>query len=489
MISNEGWRAKHTALLALIVLLALLTRLYGITGESAWHDEALTLKHIAAPTLSAYVEAAFEEDPWTLLSQGYHHVQYAWRSVFGPSELSIRLLSVALSLLTLPLIAGMGYLLSGVRAGLLAAALFAFAMPHVYYAQETRFYALITFESALAMLGLLMLLQRRSAVGGAVHLIGNAAALFTHAFTPLLFAAQGAFLLGHWRRQPAKLVLWFVCQVALIVCFFAWVRWGIAYEFGARSETLNDLPPTWREFIMTYVVFAGGRFSNIAPSEYMPLGLSLDGLVALAIFGCGMLGVSGLSLYRADARNPRLFLLAWLLVPVVLLFLVSLGWRPAFFYRYVLASSIPLLLLAAIALTSIRSDRIRRGAIAALLVALAWQNFALERPFRPDFRAFATEVHADSPADGVLAMKYFVSLGAQYNLGDEYEVHTLYGMNDLQHEIRQRLSDGGALWVVFHRWHAYGSFEEPLESDGIDWTRHEYAGIPPLVAYRLEVQP
>jgi len=476
--------------LIVVLCVAAVARLWGILDESPWNDEVLTLKHIGLPTQAEYLKAAFEEDPWLILSQGYYRVQYAWRSVFGPSVLSIRLLSVALSLASLPLIALMGHRLFGARAGIAAAALCALSLVQVYFAQETRFYALLYLEAGVAMLGLLLALQGRR-TAWLLHGAGNAALLVTHAFTPLLFAAQGVFLLWHWRARPALIALWAAAHFAMLGVSFLWTQYGLRYDFADKTQAYNDVLPGWRELVMSYVVFAGGRVSNHAPGPYMPGGVSLDwgvtllvaGLAAGCVAWCLRGGMSNASTW--NRRDSAVFLLAWLVIPVVLLFAASHLWKPVFQYRYVLYAAAPLMLLAGGGLAAIPAKKLR--VVVAMLLAgmMAWQTFALERPLRPAFNAFAIVVNNFPPPDGVLSLKPFVGRAAQFALGPEREVTVLYGLDDLLHETDLRLKDGGGLWAVFHQWSDFERLESALDGRGYYFEPWQLYGIPPLHAYRI----
>lgn len=471
------FRIGYTFILLAILLVATLTRLFGITMESPWNDEALTLRHVAAPSFAEYLKGVFDEDPWLVLSQGYYWVQYGWVSLFGPSVLSVRLLSVTLSVACIPLIAAMGSLVHSPRAGLLAGLLFALSLVQTYFGQETRFYALLNLEAMVAMLGLLLALHGRARLGWALHAAGNVALLVTHAFTPLLFAAQGLFLCWHWRRAPLRLLGWTAAQGALLGAFFLWTKYGIAYDFADKTQAYNDVPPTWREFVMTYIVFAGGRFSNEDPGKYM---LSLDWPVTIMVVGLTLLGL--LHLFR-QRRDTAVFLLCWMLIPVALLFVASLLWRPVFQYRYVLPSAVPFMLLAAIGWRAIPSARARAVALCSLVVCLAWQQAMLPRPMRPDFNAFARQV-MDSPAP-VLAMKPFVARAARLALPEGSEVVTLYGMNDLLHEMDFRLDRKENVYLIFHHWIDFSKLKQHLLDSGAMFNYQQIGGIPPLTVYEV----
>jgi uncharacterized membrane protein len=371
----------------------------------------------------------------------------------------------------------MGALMHSPRAGLVAALLYALSLVQTYYGQEARFYALLNFEAMVSMLGLLLALHGRVRTGWLLHALGNTALLLTHAFTPLLFAAQGLFLCWHWRRAPLRLLAWMAAHGALLVVFFLWTKYGIAYDFADKTQAYNDVPPIWRELVMAYVVFAGGRFSNEDPGKYM---LSLDWPVTIMVAGLTLVGL--LHLFR-QRRDTAVFLVCWLVVPVILLFVASLLWRPVFQYRYVLPSAVPLLLLTAMGWRMLPSIRARASVLCALVACMAWQQAMLPRPMRPDFNAFARQVR-DSPAP-VLAMKPFVARAARLALPEESEVLTLYGMNDLLHEASLRMERQDQAWLLFHHWADFSNLERSLQEMGWNFSRTEYGGMPPLVAYRL----
>ncbi len=88
----------------------------------------------------------------------YYLLLHYWMALVGDSPYSIRLLSVLFGVATIPIIYLIGKRMSGVVMGLIAAVFLAFSPYHIYYAQETRMYTLLTFNAAVAIYALVRLL-------------------------------------------------------------------------------------------------------------------------------------------------------------------------------------------------------------------------------------------------------------------------------------------------------------------------------------------
>jgi 4-amino-4-deoxy-L-arabinose transferase-like glycosyltransferase len=144
--------------LALVLALALVVRLAGIASRPIWYDEAFSIllaeqgpSAILNGTLATDIDSsAAEEHP-----PAYYFMLWGWMQAFGNSLISVRLLSVALSLgivVCIYLIAN--HLFNPPTA--LIAAIFSAILPfQIHYGQEIRMYVLLTFWLCLATYALL----------------------------------------------------------------------------------------------------------------------------------------------------------------------------------------------------------------------------------------------------------------------------------------------------------------------------------------------
>lgn len=492
---NASPPTSRGALLILLAIIALGTalRLAAITQESAWGDEALTTACYPATSFSDCMDCVFAEDSRLRLAPMYYWVQYAWSLIAGGSLTSLRLLSVALSIVATLQIFALGRLIAGNTAGLWAAALFNLSLFQVYYGQEVRFYALMNVFALAALHGLALYLRNPRLQFLALCAAGNALLIWTHTFSVVFIFAQGFLLLGWW-KQPRTILPWFTAHGLMALALFAWLAF-LDYDFAGQSAAYRDMPAGPRELANTFLQFAGGRFSNINPAPWMPLGFSADLLIAASTAALAAYALFKSWSKKAEAatspglsRSDAALLLIAFIGPVLGLYLLNWYWRPCFFSRYVVYAALPLQLLAATGLSAIPRTRLLQRKVAIFLLLLfAWQHLALPRPFRADYGELARVVAADpSHHRAVIALKPFNFDAAEYALRDQYvSVELLHGFKEMVAVAQRRSAAGESVWAVFYRWDDTAAFEQALKASGATVTRHETAGMPPLDVYHI----
>ena len=488
---------SRTPLLPLLVIIALGTalRLAAITQESAWGDEALTTACYPATSFANCMNCVFAEDSRLRLAPVYYWVQYAWSLIAGGSLVSLRLLSVALSIIATLQLFALGRLIAGNRAGLWAVALFSLSLFQVYYGQEVRFYALMNVFALAALHGLTLYLRDQRFLHLALCAAGNGLLIWTHTFCVVFVFAQGFLLLGWW-KQPRSIIPWFAVHGIMALALFGWLAL-LDYDFAGQSAAYRDMPAGPRELANTFLQFAGGRFSNINPAPYMTLGFSADLLIAAS-----MTALAGYALFNAfsirgdatptGATQSDAGLLAIAFVgPVLGLYLLNWYWRPCFFSRYVVYAALPLYLLAGIGLSTIPRGVMQRTASIFVLLLFAWQHLALPRPFRADYGELARAVAADpSHHRVVIALKPFNFDAAEYALRDQdVPIELLHGFKEMVGVATARATAGESVWAVFYRWDDTRAFEEALKASGVTVIRYPSVGMPPLEIYQAIVEP
>ncbi len=227
----------------LIVALAVGLRFWRLNGQSLWADEgnsaALALRRWADISQAA---AADIHPPL------YYWLLNLWVKIFGLSESGLRSLSAVVAAATVGLTFDLGRRLFGRVAGLLAAFLLAVAPLPVYYAQEARMYALLTFwATALAASFVIFLQQEMVEVSpgrrdppligttpGFVFAVTAILGLYTHYLFPLLLVVINlvyvAWLISTWASpfRRLRVVRWLFLHLVIVFGFWAWA--GIAIE-------------------------------------------------------------------------------------------------------------------------------------------------------------------------------------------------------------------------------------------------------------------
>ena len=191
--------APWLSVMLLVLLLAAGLRFHRLGAQSLWYDEGVAWGH-ATRSLSELVPR---------LQNNVHVPVYfaalgIWEDLAGDSEFALRSLSAFASVLGVAWTYALGMRLFHPLAGVTAAAFVALNSFSVYYAQETRMYAMLTAIAACAM-WLFARQLRRLGKGASRHerrdivLLGvvNALGMYTHVAYALVLLSQGVVWL--WR--------------------------------------------------------------------------------------------------------------------------------------------------------------------------------------------------------------------------------------------------------------------------------------------------
>jgi len=126
-----------------------------LLGEKGmWLDEAFSV-WIANHTVPEMLEWVVRIDQHPPL---YYFLLHYWVVLIGDDPYYARLLSALFGAATIPVIYLIGKRMSGVVMGLAAAVILAVSPFHIYFAQETRMYTLLTFNAAVAIYALVRIL-------------------------------------------------------------------------------------------------------------------------------------------------------------------------------------------------------------------------------------------------------------------------------------------------------------------------------------------
>ena len=237
--------------LLVVLLLAFALRVYRLEGQSLWYDEAVTA-HVASQGISELTRWTADDIQPPL----YYYVVAGWTWLAGRGEWALRFPSVCFSLLTVALMWSLARRLfgagrSGQMAGLVAALLAAISPLYVYYAQEARMYAQLTFLGALAGYALLkattddgrrttdersrssIVGRRSSVIWWLAFVLASVAALYTHYFAAFLLLAYGVCVIqacipGLIRpesrgRAARQLAVFGGAALAIVILYLPWL--------------------------------------------------------------------------------------------------------------------------------------------------------------------------------------------------------------------------------------------------------------------------
>jgi mannosyltransferase len=460
----------YGSLVLAATLLAFALRALTLLSQSLWRDEVDALLFATRP-LSQLLEMfrqPGQNGPLFFLALR------PWLAATGHSEFALRFPSALFGALSVPIIYLLLTRVAGRPVALIAASLTATAPYGVWYGQEAKMYALLTVLGPASLLAILWLREKRGWQPWAALYILTSLAAYTHLLAALILPVQLLWLvLLPWSERPVRRVAGaLIYLLALVLPYVPLLRWA-PQLLASGSDTGHPFTPLGQIVQILAGAFSRGAL-GIQPITLLPYVVAL----VAGIFLWPVLPVEHRSarqgrgpewLWRspaegtARARSVALLLL-WLMLPVLLVYLVSLR-APVFTDRYLIWAMPAYLALLACGIVALaRWWRPLGFAAAGLILALNGWSMYLQasQPIKADFRAAAAYVVARyRPGDKIMYQipynRYTFSYYASGRQDPEDPAwagvegpYTNYGMTEAEADAWMASHLGGArvVWLV-----------------------------------------
>lgn len=322
-----------------LVALGIALRGFDLGKQSLWIDEGYTA-YLAGLTPVKYVINVLHTVR-NILPPLYFTLLHYWTAVFGFSEVSLRFPSLVFGVLLIPLLYRFVTRTYGPRVGLLAAGATTFSLFQIRYSQEARMYELLALLSVISLHLLTRVLGQSGRRQVILLAVTNALIVYTHHYGALLIVTEVVYvgILYAARDLDRKQLR----RVLIAAGLFGGMVLPWALIFVNQLSKVNQypwLPPvSLRSVYDVLVYFAGSP-------------LCLLGLVILIGYGAyGYRDLPGrLRQRKGLTPRERQYLLLWLvfLLPILLAFGYSALAAPVFGQKYLIASSVAMLVLAAL---------------------------------------------------------------------------------------------------------------------------------------------
>ena len=372
------------------------------TRSGLWLDEALTVDIARLP---------LHEIPHALKQDGapplYYYLLHFWIQLFGQSNDAVRSLSGLFAVLTLPVGWLCGRRFGGRTVAWTMLVLLASAPFAVYYATESRMYALVILLTGLGFLALQRAVTHpRPANLVAVGVVA-AALLYTQYWSLYLVGMVAIWLIAsivraRRRGRPEK-APW-PALVALVVGSLLFVPWLPTFFYQSKhTGTPWAAPPNFSAVINALTGFTDNQGSTLqtATNQGRLLAVIYFAMLALAVFGVGLTGrIIELDLRtRPRARGVGFVVLGTLFAAIA----GGIITASAFSSRYAAVVFLPFLLLIALGTTTLLNPITRvimvGLAVIAGLVSSA-QNVTTQRT---QANAVAAAINAQAKPGDIIA--------------------------------------------------------------------------------------
>jgi len=347
---NQAAAPSRREIAALAAILAVAGAIRAASADyPLWFDELASLVFAGQPITHLWSGWMVRESNPPL----YYTLLRGWIALFGESDRTLRLLSVAIGLGGIAAAWALARRLGGAVAGLVAAALLAVSAAHVDFSQAVRGYALAYGAALLATFAAVGFLERRRFGWLALYAAATLVALYAHTTMAVFAALAGMTTLWLVRRDRRAALGWIVANVVILA---GWAWWGWI------SLRQMAMPRTTFDWIASPSLADAARMTETAylPPYGAPTGIAGHALLAALIVAIVMLA------WRD--RRPGIVLLAVLAIgaPIVLALLSQI--RPILLPRTTWWGSGLAVVLVAVALSRARPQRLAVALTAALVL-------------------------------------------------------------------------------------------------------------------------
>lgn len=397
---NTAYRYRVHILLLIILLIALLARLYALGKESIWLDEATSLM-LARMDLAELVR-------WTardIHPPLYYILLHFW-IVLGDSEAILRGLSVLAGVLNVLAIYALGRELFDAPTGLLSACFLALDPFHIWYSQETRMYAWTALLFSAIVWAALLYLHRPRQLALGLYVALAVAGLYTHYYTLFALLLTNLWALYALMRKHIPWRSWWYwvgAQLVVLLLFLLWLPNLLAIMGGGGGWlAFTERGPSLAVLAQTAIFYMVG----MARTEYPLLARRLGYVTFALASGCAMwsgiakqqpMGNRRRSMTAFTAREAVWLTASYLVLPLGIAWVASQVFKPMYSARYMLPFLMPFLLLVAWGIRQL-SGKLLPLAMTCLLVLIMGTGIFLQARTleKPDWRGWAARIQEES---------------------------------------------------------------------------------------------
>jgi mannosyltransferase len=317
-------RISISLLLLGIILVGLGLRLYCLTKEDIWYDEAITIK-AAKMSLRDMVHFTSSGSHETGFPPVYYLLMKGWITIFGDSPTAVRMSSAICGIFTILAIYGIGRKLFNEPLGLYMALLMAVSPLDIYYSQETRAYALQVLLLCMADYFFILALEKDAR--GGWYAVTMISAIYIHFFSS--FVWFGLFLfhfiyLWNGKKVFSEVIKGLFSQWIILVGIFPLLIVKIMYY---SPHLINWVEPFKLSFYrQTLIHLMFGVVKTYTHVMYIA-GMSIIALCfAVSLYHLIVVWLQNKS---SNPKSPNIYqtgLLAWVLFlgPVLIFTIISL---------------------------------------------------------------------------------------------------------------------------------------------------------------------
>ncbi|MEO8088342.1 MAG: glycosyltransferase family 39 protein [Bacteroidota bacterium] len=422
-----------------LLLLNCILKFYGIGYSSFWIDEAYSVSEAQRSITGIFQDCAATDNP-----PFYFILLHCWCKVFGITENAVRSMSAVFSIASVLLLFYFARKNLSLATAIFVSLIFSLSNQHLFYAQETRNYALVFLLTLISAIYYSKLFSEGKIKSLIFLTLINILLIYTHYIAGFLVACEGIVALIFFRSHRKFFFQILLSCILVILMMVPWI-----------SNVLKHIPeegkfwlqkPTFYNFKGLYIDFAGNKIVTVL----------MFGIIALGSY----------SLYRQRRKQLNLapvfnsiFFITWAFVVPIIVYMIAF-YRPVFLTRYLLYCSIGFYLSTGLSLEALKLKPQLKFSIAILL--LFCMTFSLElHPEREEQWREAVDlvkrikskndlvIVSVSYTNNVFSYYYDINIFRQYNDIDELlKKENIFSMSTLDEASFKMLPLSGKIILI-----------------------------------------
>jgi len=399
--------------LILITFLAFVLRIARLDFQPLWWDEGWTVYFATSDIPSMVARTAIDIHP-----PFYYLLLHLWILFLGSSPFAIRFFSLLVGVISLPLIFLVARRLFNPSVGLFATLVWAVAPFPIYYSQEARMYALVTFLGLLSTCFALQIGKRlkegQTPIGlWAGYILTTTAAAYTQYYGAFIPLAQTLYILARRNRPP--ILKWLAAQAIWLLLYTPWILFAgskLVDYVATKLVKEADLPLGLATYMGSHLATFG--LGHLPEATY----LAWLGIIPLFFAALGAGSALWALASRASLKQEEealgegaLFLLLYLFVPLLSGFLINLRFpfRAVGVERLLLLATPAFYITVALGLFSLKGKRTLLYLAGLILIALCGFSllnfYTIPRYAEDDYRPLIARLEAlAQPEDVILVV-------------------------------------------------------------------------------------
>ena len=342
---------KDNYILLVLLLIAFIFRIYKLDFQSPWADELFTLMNSHSEKSLGEIFEILKVDVHPPL---YYYIIHFFLEIFGDTAYVAKFVSVLFGLGGLVTLYALGKELFNKNVALIAVLLLALNHFHIYYSQEARMYAMLSFTTTLSFLFLVRFIKTPTVKMALLYALSAVLLINSHFYSLFPLCAQSLiilyFIISPYKTTRIKFLLYSL--MAGVITLVSFIPSLVILQGTSGIKSFWIPASAWNVYSAMFVEFLGSEIAVIIA------------VITILYFLFTVFKEEGSAGFKIDpVEDKPVFafhiLFIWIFIVTLIPFVLSSVRLPMIVSRYFINIIPPLFLLIAAGTSLIKNNTIK----------------------------------------------------------------------------------------------------------------------------------